>query len=188
MGKIIVEQVVTTDGFGAGKDGGIEWFENDKALDETVPDQLDLLTSVDAIMLGRNTYKMFVEYWPTAHAENEPSPIATFINSKPKHVFSKSLKSAPWGTYEPAIVESGDLAKTVASLRERYQGAVILWGSLQLAESLFRAKLVDVLRLRSVPVLIGEGKPIAPAGTINLALERAKSYPKGHIVTQYRVT
>jgi dihydrofolate reductase len=188
MGKIIVEQVVTADGFGAAKDGSIKWFESDTTLDETVADQLEVLKTVDAILLGANTYKMFVEYWPTAQAEKEPNGITHFINSKPKHVFSRSLKTAPWGSHAPATVESGDLAKTIAALRERYQNGLILWGSLKLAEAMFRAKVVDVLRLRSVPVLIGEGKPIAPSGQIALALESSRSYPKGHVVTQYRVT
>jgi dihydrofolate reductase len=187
MGKIIVEQIVTADGFGAEKDGSITCFEQDTALDETALDQLEMLKGVDAIMLGANTYKMFIDYWPTEKAGAEPSELTTFINTKPKHIFSRSLKAAPWGKHQPAIVESGDLPKTVASLRERYRGDVIMWGSLALAEEMFRAKLVDVLRLRCVPVLIGQGKPIAPTGTIQLALDSAKSYPMGHVVTQYRV-
>lgn len=182
MGKLIVEQIVTADGFAARRDGDIAWFEKDATLDEMTVDQLEMLKGVDAMLLGANTYKMFSEFWPTA--TEEP---ASFINGKPKHVFSKSMTSAPWGDHAPATVEGGELANTVAALRERYRGDLILWGSLSLAESLFRAKAVDLLRLRIVPVLIGEGRSVAPAGTTRLELDSATTYPKGHVVMQYRV-
>ncbi|MEJ7717550.1 MAG: hypothetical protein WKF31_06090 [Thermoleophilaceae bacterium] len=52
-----------------------------------------------AIVLGAATYQMFVGYWPTPRAEGEL--VAPKINSLPKHVFSRSLASAPWGTTRP---------------------------------------------------------------------------------------
>ena len=40
--------------------------------------------------------------------------------------------------------------------------AIVVWGSLTLADALFEAGLVDELRLRVVPVLIGEGRSFTP--------------------------
>src|SRR5688500_18123392 len=108
MGKIIVEQVVIADGFAAGVDGNIEFFEGGRTLAEMEPEQLELLAHVDAIVLGAATYKMFVAYWPTADPMVER--VATPINTLPKHVFSSKLTAAPWGTFAPATLERDDAA------------------------------------------------------------------------------
>lgn len=186
MGKLIVEQIISADGFAADKDGGIGFFENDAGdFSEMEDDQLELLSHVDAIVLGANTYRMFVKYWPTADPKKER--VAEFINSRPKHVISSTLDAAPWGKLAPATVEKGDAVSSVSALRDRYQNDLIIWGSLKLTEALFRAKLVDRLRLRSVPVLIGAGRSVAPAdlGQTTMKLVTAKGFPRGHVLQDY---
>lgn len=187
MGQIIVEQIVSADGFAADKDRGTAFFEQDPDLDELAEPQPELLSHVDAFILGANTYKMFVEYWPTEKSKGDP--IHDWITSHPLHVISNSLASAPWGPYAPAHLERGDAAKAVAAVRDRYPQDVIIWGSLKLTEALFRAKLVDRLRLRSVPRLIGAGVSVAPRdlGLTQLTLIDSKVFPKGHIMLDYRV-
>jgi Ca2+/Na+ antiporter len=58
--------------------------------------------------------------------------------------------------------------------------------------ALIRAPHVDrqiVVRLRSVPRLIGAGVPVAPKdlGQRELELVDCKAYPMGHVVLDYRV-
>jgi dihydrofolate reductase len=187
MGNIIVEQVVTADGFAAGVDGNIEFFEGGRTLVELEDDELALLAHVDAIVLGARTYEMFAAYWPTADPAKER--IAVPINALPKHVFSTKLAAAPWGEGPPATLERDDAATGIEALRRRYRGDLIIWGSLTLTEALFRFGLVDVLRLRTVPVLIGDGRSVAPKdlGTARLALVRSQSFPSGAVVSEYAV-
>ena len=68
----------------------------------------------------------------------------------------------------------GDVAASVAALKERFD-AIVVWGSLMLADALFRPGLVDELRLRIVPVLIGAGRSFTPpdARRAPLALDHA---------------
>lgn len=185
MGQVAVEQIVSVDGFAAAADGGIDYFQSAGDFAETEDEQLKFLKGVDAVVLGRRTYEMFSSYWPTADPAVER--IAKPINALPKHVFSSTLPAAPWGEFPAATVERGDVVAGVETLRERYRGDVVIWGSLTLTEALFSAGVVDRLRLRIVPVLIGAGRSLAPtiAGNRTLKLESALSYPRGHVALSY---
>jgi len=192
MGNLIVEQVVSADGFAADRNGTTKFFEagdgsNDleDALQEGEAEALEMMENVDAIVLGANTYKLFVEYWPTQDPTKQR--IAKPLNELPMHVFSKTLKEAPWGNFRPATVERGDVVETIAELRTRYQRDLVVWGSLKLTETLFRARIVDVLRLRTVPKLIGEGRTVTPKDLEiqPMKLDRIRHYPKGLVNHQY---
>jgi len=183
MGRLIVEQIVSADGYAADEDGGIDFFEAVPGLETTDHDQLAFLEGVDAILLGANTYRMFVAYWPTSDAAVEA--VAEPIARLPKHVVSNSLGRAPWGDGEIDVLR-GDAATSVARLKERYD-AIVLWGSLELADALFAAGLVDEVRLRVVPVLIGSGRSFTPRGLGErpLALDHAYTHPSGHVSLHY---
>jgi dihydrofolate reductase len=187
---ITVDQIVSADGYAAEADGGLSFFGAfDPALAEdgrTDQGQLEWLQGVDAILLGRRTYEMFSSYWPTPASDGDA--VAGWINAAPRHVVSSTLESAPWGDHAPAEVHRDGLAAAVATVRERYE-SVVVWGSLDLADGLFAAREVDVLRLRTVPVVIGSGRSFVPAGLgqQRLALEGSTTQPTGHVATSYRV-
>jgi dihydrofolate reductase len=187
MGILTVEQIVTADGFAAAPDGGLAFFEAADFGDQSRIDseQLTWLAGVDAILLGRRTYEMFAGYWPQADPSVEA--VAEPIARLPKHVVSNTLSRAPWGDGEISVL-SGDGVRAVRDLKERF-ASIVVWGSLELAGSLFTAGLVDVLRLRVVPVLIGDGLRIAPAGLGQrpLALRRVDRHDTGHVLLEYEV-
>src|SRR6188768_887611 len=98
MGKLIVEQIVTADGFAADENGELEFFElTGDDSDQQQVEQLAMLESVDAIVLGANTYRIFQEYWPTADTEAEP--VAEFINARPRHVITSTITDGSWGEH-----------------------------------------------------------------------------------------
>lgn len=191
MGRLIVEQIVSADGYAAEPDGGIGFFDVSPEVagdPETGAgpidrEQLEWLETVDAILLGANTYRMFADYWPDADAAADP--VAEPISRLPKHVASNTLERAPWGDGEIEVLR-GDAATSVAQLKERFD-AIVVWGSLRLADALFEVGLVDELRLRIVPVLIGEGRTFTPArlGQRTLELDHATTYPSGHVSLHY---
>ena len=59
----------------------------------------------------------------------------------------------------------------------------------RLADALFEAELVDVLRIRTVPILLGEGRAIAPpaANGTMLHLDKIDRETSGHTAMQYSV-
>jgi len=185
MGRLTVEQIVSVDGYGADADGGLGFIESARGGNPNDHDQLAFLDGIDAILLGANTYRMFAEYWPAADPEVEV--VAEPINRLPKFVVSNTLTDARWGDGEVEILR-GDGAEAAAALKERY-AAIVVWGSLALADSLFEAGLVDELRLRIVPVLIGDGRSFTPAklGERRLELDHVVTHPSGHVGMEYRV-
>lgn len=188
MGKLIVEQILSVDGYAADADGGIGFFFSARQLNDADADadQLGMLASVGAIVFGATTYRMFAEYWPTAEAHAEP--VAAPINALPKFVISSTLQSAPWGDGHAVEILRGDGVESVRKLRARIHGDLIVWGSLTLADALLLADEVDVLRLRLVPVLIGAGRSFTPGdlGERKLKLASAQSYAEGLVVLEYR--
>ena len=185
MGKLIAEQIISVDGYAADADGGIGFFSSARQLNDADPEQIRMLASVGAIVLGAVTYRMFADYWPTAEAQAEP--VAGPINALPKFVVSSTLQSAPWGSEDALEILRGDGVEAVRALRARIRGDLIVWGNLTLTDALLRAGEVDVLRLRLVPVLIGRGRSFAPAdlGERKLSLVKSQSYAGGLVVLEY---
>lgn len=187
MGTLTVEQIVSADGFAADADGALDFTDVVPFGDEpaTHSPQMRWLDTVDAILLGRRTYELLASYWPTA----DPAVDATAgpMASLPKHVVSETLDRAPWGDGEAEVLRGGSVAAAHA-MRERYRSTVV-WGSLRLADALLGAGLVDELRLRVVPVLIGSGRTFSPAGSgaLPLRLRDVERYDTGHLTLTYGV-
>jgi len=186
MGRLIVQEFVSLDGFAADADGQFSFIDADAGptvqLDRAT---LDGLESVHAIVLGAQTYREFVEYWPTRASEGEP--LAPRINALPKFVFSRRLDAAPWPGPDNATVVSGDAGDAIRSLKSENDGDLILWGSLTLLERLFDDDLVDVLRLVVVPVVLGAGRSVFPptfAG-VRLSLQRSAAYDGQLVELEY---
>lgn len=185
MGKIIVEQIVSADGYAEARRGGIDFFSAAGDFSEMESEQLQLLEHVDAIVFGANTYRMFADYWPKANAEEER--VAEPINRLPKHVFSSTLEKAPWGKTDSVTIERDSVQSTMVKLREHYANDIIVWGSLTLTEALFDENLVDLLRLRVVPVLVGAGRAVTPPDLphVKMQLVDSRAYPRGHVSITY---
>lgn len=176
---------MSVDGFAAARDGDISWHATD-GFEDMTPDQLAMLEGVHGIVIGAETYRLFAGYWPTA--DPTAQAVATPINRLPKYVVSNSLDRAPWGVHAPATVVGGGLSDVVAGLRERADGDLLVWGSLRLAASLARLGEIDVVRLRTVPRLLGRGIGFLPEDvTAGLQRTDLRSYPGGHTVIEYAV-
>lgn len=187
MGKIIVEQIVSADGYAEDVDGGIDFFVNANWINEVDTGQRQMLSGVAAIVFGAKTYRMFAGYWPSADPAAEP--VAIPIRELPKFVVSSTLEAAPWGSDEAAEILRGDGVAAVRGLRRRFTGNLIVWGSLSLCDALLRAGEVDVLRLRVLPLLLGHGRSFAPPdlGLRRLSLAAARSLERGLVVLEYHL-
>ncbi|NIK58031.1 dihydrofolate reductase family protein [Kribbella shirazensis] len=185
MRRLIFQEYVTLDGYAAGLDGGLEFFDAIGAHPDE--DNLDLLDSVDTMLLGAETYRLFAGFWPTEAAAEEP--IAAKLNALRLVVVSTTLASAPWGSYEPGLVVR-DLDAVRALKAEQTGKDIILWGSITLFQSLLRAGLVDEVQLRICPVLLGAGKSAFPAGgsPVGLDLIEARPWGTGGVLVRYRPT
>jgi dihydrofolate reductase len=190
MGKLIVTEFVTLDGVAQAPgspdedgDGGFGYGGwQAPLLDQEAGTVIfEQASSMDALLLGRTTYEIFANYWPTAPEE---MPFTGLMNSVPKYVASRTL-SGPLA-WQGSTVVSEDLAAGVTSLKERHDEVHVI-GSLNLVQSLLRLELVDRLELWLYPLLLGSGKRVFAEGTVPTALRLTESvtYPNGTLQLAY---
>jgi dihydrofolate reductase len=119
-----------------------------------------------AFLLGRRTFDIFRGHWPD---HTDPGdPIATAINSLPKHVASRSLRpaDATWRGAHPdtASLVTGDVVAAVRALKDQPGDELQVWGSADLLQTLLRHQLVDRFRLMTYPVVLGSGRRLFEDG------------------------
>ena len=160
------------DGF---KYGG--WFfpfadeETGAVIQERLAKPVDLL-------LGRKTFEVWENYWPT-HSSFWPN-----VMTATKYVASNTRDSSDW---QPTIFLGGDLAENVRKLKNAEGPDLHVFGSANMLQTLFRADLIDALELMIIPVTLGTGKRLFQDGTIPAAFKVTSSQvaPKGIISVTY---
>ncbi len=146
MRKVVLYQLLSMGG--VAEEPGDWLFDSDEAIFANLG--LTIGTQ-DAVLLGRNTYEYWLDYWPTSDIE----PFASFINGTEKHVFSSSPLEREWAN---ATMVSDPAEAFVADLKRNPGGDIGIHGSIQLAQSLLRARLVAELRLVIAPAIAGHGR------------------------------
>ena len=185
MRKLIYQVWISLDGYAADANHSTKFFEDPKYSEGSDQELLDHMDNIDTILLGANTYKMFVEFWPKATTDTEL--IADRLNSTAKIVFSKSLKEAPWGKWPAARIISNDALAAVKKLKSQGEKDMVLWGSLSLARSLMKENLIDEYHVRIVPVVLGKGISLFEnAGETKLKLTDTIRYPPGIVLLKYK--
>jgi dihydrofolate reductase len=153
MRKIIVTEFITLDGV-VEAPGGNETphphggWQFQYSSPEGGKYKIEELSSVDALLLGRNTYENFAAFWPT-----QTGAFADPINKYPKYVVSRSLQKVEWNNSQ--ILR--DVAKDVSALKNSDGGNILVYGSATLVKALLHHDLIDELRLMVYPVSIGGG-------------------------------
>ena len=108
-----------------------------------------LIARQDAVLLGRRTYELWADYWPTSTHE----PFASFINTTTKYVASTTLQEVSW----PNAHLIRDVVDDVSRLKAEPGRDIGIHGSPELMRSLLQHDLVDELRLAVFPVGVGTG-------------------------------
>lgn len=189
MRKLILEEWISLDGYAADRNGTTDFFPSTEANRYSDEDQLKFLETVDMILLGRKTYELFVDFWPTEKSSQEI--IASRLNEIPKVVLSNTLKRAPWGEWPDATVISGDTVEAVRKLKQGQGKNIVLWGSISLAQALMQADLIDEYHLQMIPVRLGAGRLLFPKeeGNKELKLIGNKVYDEtGVVLLKYVAT
>lgn len=129
---------------------------------------LELNSHASAFLFGRRTYDIFRGHWPD---QTDPEdPIATAINSLPKHVASRTLGDADvtWRGAHPdtAHLLAGDPVEAVRALKEEPGDELQIWGSGDLLRTLLQHGLVDRFRLLTYPVVLGSGRRLFNDGAL----------------------
>ena len=155
MGKIVVSENVTLDGViqdPAGDEGFRlgGWVGLIKDRPELGKLALDEALGAEALLLGRRSYEWFAARWPSRSGE-----LADRLNSLPKYVVSSTVGHPAWNN---STVLKGDVPNEVAKLKQELNGDIVVPASAQLVRTLMEQDLVDELRLKIFPVVLGAGE------------------------------
>lgn len=162
---------ISLDGMIARPDGAFDWlfdFPPDEALGFDA-----FLASVDAILMGRDTYDAVraMGDWP------HPDKPVTVMTNRP-------LADPPAGVE----TRSGALAPVIAELEARGHRRVWVEGGGQLVRQMLALGKLDILELAVIPIVLGAGLPLFPEGTqeTRFALESGKPWINGAMHVVYR--
>ena len=173
MRQLLLNLTTSLDGFIADSDEGIDWIQ--PPPDEIPADYLELMESIDTLVMGRATYELSLRipdgmdvfggkdvYVFTSRADLEPREGVEFIHEDPV-VFIQRLKREPGGT-------------------------IWLFGGGQLATALAAAGLIDDFLVVIQPVLLGDGVRLWQGGPNlhELELAYAREWPGGLVELRYR--
>ena len=133
------------------------------------------------LLLGRRTYEIFAAHWPDA----APEEGADLFNNATKYVASRTLDRLEW---QNSVLLDGDVAEAVAKLKGQPGPELHVHGSGELVQTLLKHDLVDELRLKVYPVVLGTGKRLFGDGTnpAGLRLVNSATSPSGVLITTYQ--
>jgi dihydrofolate reductase len=185
MRKIVVLSMITLDGVlqapggpeedksGRFKYGGWTAPFGDEVYGKTVQKELEPAD----YLLGRKTFKIWESYWP-AHGDFWPA-----INNGMKYVLSNTVKKSDW--------KNSVFLKTVADIKKlkNSKGSDLqVWGSSELIHLLLKNDLVDELKLKIHPVILGKGKKLFDDSSIPAAFTLTDSLvtTTGVVIAYYK--
>lgn len=113
--------------------------------------QIDLLSSCDAVLMGRRTYDGFAPAWMSRSGD----PLSDRMNSVEKYVFSTTLTDPEWTN---TTVLQGDVATEVAKLKDQPGENIVQYGFGQISHALLEHGLIDELRLWIHPLVVGKAQ------------------------------
>jgi dihydrofolate reductase len=185
MRKIIVLSMITLDGVMQAPGGAKEdksdgfkyggWTEpyGDEAYSKVVQEELKPTSDY---LLGRKTFEIWEDYWPN-NSDFWPG-----INEKTKYVLSNTREETKWKN-TVFIKDVNDIKKLKYSNGSNIQ----VWGSSKLVHLLFENNLVDEIRLKIHPLILGKGKKLFHSNSIptNFSLAENHVTPKGVIIAHY---
>ena len=135
------------------------------------------------LLLGRKTYDIFAAYWPYVTDPNHP--IGRVFNETTKYVASRSKPKLAW---QNSRLLGDDVVAALKKLKSENGRDLLVQGSSDLLQTLWKHRLVDELSVLIFPLVLGKGKRLFGAGAspAGLKLMKSQSYPTGVIVARYQ--
>ena len=132
------------------------------------------------LLLGRKTYEIFAAHWPQS-----TEPGADVLNSAPKHVASRTLRTVDWNN---STLITGDVGTYVSELKKQSGPEIQVHGSGDLIQTLLKNDLVDEFHVWTFPVVLGSGKRLFADGAVpaGLKVDAVKTSTTGVVIATYQ--
>ena len=176
MRKVVAYELLSLDGVAEQPDDFVTNF--DGVMRENLG---RVISTQDAVILGRRTYDEWAGFWPTSEIE----PFASFINGVEKFV---ATTTPPVKTWTNSAVIDGGLTEFVGQLKLRSGGDIGVHGSIAVTQALLEEGLIDELRLVIAPALQMHGRKLFDRGLPRrLTLTRSVASPSGYLLLDFHV-
>lgn len=184
MRKLIMWNVMTLDGYFEGNKNWDLSFHNVIWGQELEKLSIEQLKSADYLVFGRVTYEGMAAYWTKAEGETAEQEVAKLMNSIPKIVISKTLKSAEWNN---TTIISENASDEIRKLKDQDGKDIYVFGSANLSETFINDNLFDEYRIGIAPVILGSGRPLFRQSITpnNLSLVSTQQLLTGGVVLKY---
>jgi dihydrofolate reductase len=174
--QLLLNLTTSLDGFIADRGGGIDWIQPFPDNAEGLPpDYLELIGSVDTLVMGRATYELSLSL---------QGGMGVFEGRRAV-VFTSRRDFA---RREGVEFVQTDVVAFVQRLKRESGGVIWLYGGGQLATALAAAGLIDDYLIVVQPVLLGDGIRLWQSGLqmIHLELTNTREWPGGPVELRYR--
>jgi dihydrofolate reductase len=133
------------------------------------------------LLLGRWTYEKFEDAW---QKQPEDDPIRHVLEASTKFVVSRSHRELGW---QNSVLLEGDAAETVADLKSREDGGIVILGSGELIGALLPHGLIDAFLLTIHPLVLGSGRRLFgdDGALAKFKLVESKPTTTGVLITRY---
>ena len=135
------------DGYIADKGGGLDWMESTPNPGQIDMGYENLMSRVDAIVMGRNTYETVCSFdieWPY---------------SKPVFVMSRTLMSLPEKHQDNVSLVKGSISEILSELEQKEYTRLYIDGGATI-QSFLKEDLIDEMIITTIPILLGGGIPL----------------------------
>jgi dihydrofolate reductase len=167
-GKVVVNRAMSLDGFIAGPGDAMDWIR------DLVPESAvaEVAAATGAMLVGRRTSDVGARM-----AADEPVS-GEYPFSGPMFLLTHRPPDPP----NPGItVLTGDIGEAVATALDAAAGKNLEILGADVAAQALRRGLVDEILLYVLPVLLGEGIPFSPAGSVRVDLDPISSKQSGAV-------
>ena len=183
MGKIKMFAYVSIDGYMTRTDGDIDWileFEDSGKTDYGLKDFFD---AIDTVVMNQNHYRILLGY-----------DLCASCMSKPTVMISTNLDYKIAGNYDVEYVISepegyGEAVEFLQNRKAADRGDMLLAGDHRLIHALLGSGLVDEITVTMLPVSLGGGVRLLPAGfrESDWRKSNVRDYQNGAVQMTYRV-
>ena len=186
MQKLIAFESVSADGYFADKNNDLSWAHgnDDPEFNAFVADNAKAGGGGEGtLVMGRVTYDMMVQYWPTPQAKKDMPDAAKRMNEMPKLVFSITMREASWSN---TTLVNGDIESVIRNAKQKAGGGITILGSGSIVSQLTEAGLIDEYQLVIVPVVLGEGRKLFDIHkNLGLELKSSRVFGNGNVFLTY---
>jgi dihydrofolate reductase len=181
MVDLVYTANVSVDGYTEDPDGRLDWSEPDQEVFSFIR---ELERPAGTYLYGRRMYEAML-YWESAIPdEGYVREFAEIWRNADKVVYSRTLDSV--SSARTRLEQDFD-PEAVRRLKASAARRITLGGA-NLAGQALAGGLVDEVRLLTVPVVLGGGKPWHPTGVrLPLRLLEARRFDSGVVYLRYRV-